>query len=305
MKRVFFILITLLINTTIFAQTTETEYNFLTKDFAAQTAKGIVPELEGYYLEDLLVLSDKTGKVRLLYKNDQETIVPVATQFHIYDGDKTFYICIPHEKSEKAVFTKYSEDLQNIFKISTNAQTTFSVIMIQYPIELQKYYDEIKELEQAYAMQNELEDKGSNVTSSPEENLTIDNNRNTAKSAKKKETSVIINNSPKESLVVNEYESKSKKNAANGKANQKITGGLARRKVVKRPAVYNQTKVTGLVKVNVCVDNRGKIVKALVSKSSSSKNENLLEAAVDFAKQYKFNPSSQSRQCGYIIIEFK
>lgn len=301
MKRVFFILTTLLINTTIFAQTTETEYDFLTKDFAAQTAKGIVPELEGYYLEDLLVLSDKTGKVRLLYKNDQETIVPVATQFHIYDGDKTFYICVPHEESEKAIFESYSEDLQNIFKISANAQTSFSVIMIQYPIELQKYYDEIKELEQAYAMQNELEDKGSNVTS--EEKLTIDNNE--TKSSDKKESTVIIDNSAKESLVVNEYEPKRKENAANGKANQRIIGGLARRKIVKRPAVYNATKTTGIVKVNVCVDNQGKIVKATINKSGSSKNEDLLEAAVDFAKQYKFNPGSQSRQCGYIVIEFK
>lgn len=305
MKRVLFILITLLLNVSLFAQTTETEYNFLTKDFAAQTAKGIVPELDGYYLEDLLVLSDKTGKVRLLYKNDQETIVPVATQFHIYDGDKTFYICVPHEKSEKAVFNKYSEDLQNIFKISTNAQTTFSVIMIQYPIELQKYYDEIKELEQAYAMQNELEDKGSNVTLE-EENLTISSSVNTEKSARpKKEESVIIESEPSASLVVNEFEAKDKINAANGKANQKITGGLARRKIVKRPAVYNENSATGVVKVNVCVDNRGKIVKATVSKSGSSKDKDLAEAAVKFAKQYKFNPSAQSRQCGYIIIEFK
>ncbi|MGB0862883.1 MAG: TonB family protein [Saprospiraceae bacterium] len=301
MKRVFFILITLLINTSIFAQTTETEYNFLTKDFAAQTAKGIVPELEGYYLEDLLVLSDKTGKVRLLYKNDQETIVPVATQFHIYDGDKTFYICVPHEKSEKAIFASYSEDLQNIFKISTNAQTSFSVIMIQYPIELQKYYDEIKELEQAYAMQNELEDKGSNVTS--EEKLSV---KNTEKRATpKKDKPVIVKKTPKESLVINEYESKDNIKATNGKAIQKITGGLSRRKITRRPAVYNENSETGLVKVSVCVDNRGKVVKTTVSKSSSSKNEKLRAAAVDFAKQYKFNPSSQSRQCGYITIEFK
>ena len=308
MKRFLLLLTIIFINTAIFAQTSTKEYDFLTKDYASQTAKGIVPELKGYYLEDLLELSDKTGKVKLLYKNNQESMVPVATQFHIYDGDRTFYVCVPNEKSEETLFAQYSDDIQNIFKLSGNAQAIFSVIMIQYPIELQKYYDEIKALEQAYAMHNTLEDKGANPTIEEElvEDAPVINARdNATKSAKPKKEPVVISPA-KEVLIVNEYSDGNNTKAASGKAKIKIAGGLARREVKKKPAVYNSTTKTGTVRLNVCVDNRGKIVKITYAENgSTSDNDELIEAAKSFAKQYAFNPSSQSRQCGYITFDFK
>ncbi len=284
-----------LISTT-FAQTEKEEYDFLTKDYAAQTAKGIVPELEGYYLEDLLELSDKTGKVKLLYKNDQESIVPVATQIHIYDGDRTFYICIPHEKSEETIFNKYSEDLQNIVKVSSNAQSIFSLVMVQYPIELQKYYDEIKALEKAYTMQNELEDKSSNVVL---EEPAADIEEEVVRAPK--ENAIVIKKYP-----AGTKGKKTSKKVARGKAKQKIAGGLSRRKLAKKPVIYNATKKTGLVRLNVCVNARGKVIKATLNKdSSTTRDKVLIGEATKFAKQFKFNTSSLSRQCGYIIIDFK
>ncbi len=305
MKRILLTLSLVLFIFTAYSQTTLEEYNFLTKDYAAQTAKGDVPELEGYYLEDLLELSDKTGVVKLLYKNDQESITPVATQFHIYDNDRTFYVCVPHEKSSKEVFKLYQGDIQNIFKSSTNAQSIFSVIMVQYPIELQKYFDEIKALEKAYATKNQLEDKKANVgeedkgevkaDDKPKEEVVVDNGAK------------VVDEPKKANLVVKDYDKGDQdKNQANGKTTQFIIGGLKKRQLMERPALFNETTEAGTVKLYVCVDGQGKVAKVDINKGgTTTKNADLIASATKFAKKYKFSKSSLSRQCGYIVIEFK
>lgn len=302
MKRLLVIVIVATLSTTLFSQTTQSEYNFLTKDYAAQMAKGIVPELDGYYLEDLLELTDKTGKVKLLYKNDQEDIVPVATQIQIYDGDRTFYICVPNEGSTDDIFTQHSDDIQNVFRTSTNAQSIFSIVMVQYPIELQRYYDEIRALEKAYAMENELENKGSNVVFEDDVNI----NSNPSSGAADNGDVKIVTEQPKENIVINEYNTNSKASSAEGNAMQAVGGGLSRRQLKKRPALYNDTKKTGKVRMNVCVNADGKVIRTSFNKdASTTKDDALVELATKFAKLYKFNKSSQSRQCGYVVFEFK
>jgi len=304
MKRNLLTLGLVLFITNIYSQTTQQEYDFLTKDFAAQTAKGIVPELEGYYLEDLLELSDKTGLVKLLYKNDQDDITPIATQFHIYDNDRTFYVCIPHEKSSKAVYSQYKGDIQNIFQSSSNAQSIFSVIMVQYPIELQKYFDEIKSLEKAYATKNKLTDKKANPTKQDDKKeLNVEEQ---PKAKNKNDAAKVVDVSKKESLVVKDYDKgSSNEEQAKGETTQFIKGGLKKRKLIERPVLFNETTKKGTVKLNVCVNGQGQVTKATVSKSASTKDVNLIDAATKFVKKYKFNKSSLSRQCGFIVIEFK
>ena len=287
MKRFALLITTVFFGTTLLAQTSQPEYSFLTNEYASIMAKGIVPEMDGYYLEDLLELADKSGKVKLLYKNDQISIEPVATQIHIYDGDRTFYICVPSDKSEKDVYNQYTDDIQAVFKLSDHAQSVFSLIMAQYPIELQRYYDEIKALEKAYAMEALAEEKGSNVTYNEGDNV-----------PKGGATS---------SVVVKEY---AKANAGEaiiiGKLNQSIGGGLKNRKITYKPQLVNKTGKSGTIRLNVCVDNNGRLVRStLQTDRSSSKDADLVATATTLLKQYKFNNSASSRQCGYIVFEFK
>ena len=287
MKRFALLITTIFFGATISAQTSQQEYSFLTNEYASIMAKGLVPEMDGHYLEDLLELADKSGKVKLLYKNDQISIEPVATQIHIYDGDRTFYICVPSDKSEKDVYNQYTDDIQAVFKLSDNAQSVFSLIMAQYPIELQRYYDEIKALEKAYAMEAVAAEKGSNVTYNEGDNV--------AKGA------------TKSSIVVKEYaKPENGETLSVGKLAQSIGGGLKSRKVIYSPELINSTGKSGTIRLNVCVDNNGKLVRStLQTDRSSSKDADLVATATTLLKQYKFNRSASSRQCGYIVFEFK
>ena len=289
MKRFALLITTIFFGTTIFAQTSQPEYSFLTNEYASIMAKGIVPEMDGYYLEDLLELADKSGKVKLLYKNDQLSIEPVATQIHIYDGDRTFYICVPSDKSEKNVYNQYTDDIQAVFKLSDHAQSVFSLIMAQYPIELQRYYDEIKALEKAYAMEVIAEEKGSNVTYNEGDNVA-------------KGGAVI-----KSTIVVKEYvKPNANEVTATGKLAQSIGGGLKNRKTIYIPSLVNTTGKSGTIRLNVCVDNNGRLVRStLQTDRSSSKDADLVATATTLIKQYKFNSSASSRQCGYVIFEFE
>lgn len=289
MKRFALLITTIFFTSALFAQTSQQEYSFLTNEYASIMAKGIVPEMDGYYLEDLLELADKSGKVKLLYKNDQISIEPVATQIHIYDGDRTFYICVPSDKSEENVYNQYTDDIQAVFKISDHAQSVFSLIMAQYPIELQRYYDEIKALEKAYAMEVVAEEKGSNVTYNEEGNVPKDGT------------------TTKSNVVVKEYTKTDKgTTATTGKLDQSIGGGLKGREVIYTPQLENTTGKSGTIRLNICVDNNGRLVRStLQTDRSSTKDADLVAVATTLIKQYKFNNSASSRQCGYIIFEFK
>lgn len=285
--KTFTLLLTItLFSSSIFSQTSQQEYNFLTNEYASIMAKGLIPEMDGYYLEDLLELSDKSGKVKLLYKNDQINIEPVATQIHIYDGDRTFYICVPSDKTQKDLYSQYTDDIQAIFKISNNAQSVFSLIMAQYPIELQRYYGEIQALEKAYTMEVVAEEKGSNVTYSGD--------------------TKVVTVEAKSNVVVKEYaKTDDGKLVATGKLSQSVGGGLKGRTVVQRPELVNTTGKSGTIRLNICVDNDGKLVRStLQTDGSSTKDASLVAVAESLIKQYKFNNSASSRQCGYVIFEF-
>lgn len=286
MKNFATLLLLTFLTTSIFAQTSQKEYDFLTNEYAALTAKGLMPELEGYYLEDLLELADKSGKVKLLYKNDQESIEPIAIQILLYDGDRTFYICVPSEKTSKDLYARYTDDIQSVFKISSNAQSIFSLIMVRYPIEIQRYYDEIEALEKAYAMEAVAEEKGANVVAPAK----VEISKNTS------------------GVVVKNYGENTDKGSdvALGKLAQSVGGGLKKRAVLSMPELINETGKSGIIRLNICVDGSGKLVRStLQTDRSSSKDADLIAAAEVFVKQYRFENSASSRQCGYVIFEFQ
>jgi outer membrane biosynthesis protein TonB len=177
--------------------------------------------------------------------------------------------------------------------------------MVQYPIELQKYFDEIKSLEKAYATKNKLTDKKANPSDDDKEEIKIEEEP-TTKIENKDDGAKVVEDRGDDNLVVKDYEkTKKDQGQAKGETTQFITGGLKKRKLVERPALFNETTKKGNVKLSICVNGQGKVTKATVVKSASTKDAALIKSATKFAKKYKFNNSSLSRQCGYLVIEFK
>ncbi len=62
----------------------------------------------------------------------------------------------------------------------------------------------------------------------------------------------------------------------------------------------------GLVKINIIVDQKGKVISTSVSKESDTREECLLETALKYAVRTRFNTdfNAEARQEGYIMYQF-
>ncbi len=302
------------------AQTTVEEYEYLTVTYPIQMTKSEIPEKTGYYFQDLMNMVDNSGKVRLLYKEAQTSVVPIATVIHVNGGDKTFYICVPHEDSENFVFDKYADDLQRLFEESEVARNNYSKIMFRYPKQLQKYYDEISALENGTTASNkpplsnglkadltpppaevtpELTNKPKPiVVETPKENTETAKSPSTAEATPKVQIKLI----DKPSTPTKSEQPVVKK----GKSSAKVYSVLTQRTVLKQPEVINETDKYGVVRIDVCVNAKGEIITATYnSNDSDTKDKELVEIAEGLAKQYVFEKSHLSRQCGYVIFKFQ
>jgi hypothetical protein len=58
--------------------------------------------------------------------------------------------------------------------------------------------------------------------------------------------------------------------------------------------------------MDVCVNQKGEVISIKYNKDDSdTKDEELIKMAENFTKQYLFEKSHLSRQCGYIIFKFQ
>ncbi len=101
--------LTSIFSTAIFAQTTQEEYNYLSKGYKVQIESGLDMK-KGYELEDIDKQSTKerTAELKVLYRvkdNKKET----AAYMVVYNrtGYAIEYICIPHPNSDEEIHNKY------------------------------------------------------------------------------------------------------------------------------------------------------------------------------------------------------
>ncbi len=84
-----------------------------------------------------------------------------------------------------------------------------------------------------------------------------------------------------------------------------IRFSLVNRKKVHIPIPVYLCEVDGKIVVNIIVNSRGNVIDAYVNTSSTSKNECLIEHAIDYAKQSQFSTdSSKETQLGSITFYF-
>ena len=84
-----------------------------------------------------------------------------------------------------------------------------------------------------------------------------------------------------------------------------IRFSLVNRKKVHIPIPVYLCEVDGKIVVNIIVNSRGNVIDAYVNTSSTSKNECLIEHAIDYVKQSQFSTdSSKETQLGSITFYF-
>lgn len=90
-----------------------------------------------------------------------------------------------------------------------------------------------------------------------------------------------------------------------GKGDKDVGGGLSGRGVLKRPSLEDNSQKEGKVKVEICVNKSGKVIKAEYSQfGSTTIDTDLIELAEASAKKYQFTPSINPEQCGDVLITF-
>lgn len=85
-----------------------------------------------------------------------------------------------------------------------------------------------------------------------------------------------------------------------------IGGGLVNRGLLYEPSIQESSQATGIVVLDICVDQTGKVTEArYTQKGSTTTNSSLVAVAKKAALQYKFTAAEIDRQCGNLKIEFK
>ena len=120
----------LTLSVTAIGQTTETEYNYLTKGYKIQVESGLDMK-KGYSLKDVGEWSvdyssfKRKATFKALYRDNDS--IPCATLMILKRTDTVFeeYVCIPHYKSDSSIWEKARADFKK-------ACSSWSVAAVDY-----------------------------------------------------------------------------------------------------------------------------------------------------------------------------
>jgi len=85
-----------------------------------------------------------------------------------------------------------------------------------------------------------------------------------------------------------------------------LANGLGERKLNTKPNIFMLSDQDGLVVIDVCVDQKGRVVDAEFNRESSTLfRSSLTSLALRKAKQFTFLPSKREEQCGALIYRIK
>ena len=85
-----------------------------------------------------------------------------------------------------------------------------------------------------------------------------------------------------------------------------VGGGLGNRGVASRPTIRDNSQDRGIVVIVICVDSSGNVISAnYTQKGSTSVSHKLRKNAIEAARNFKFNPSNISKQCGTITFDYR
>ncbi len=112
------------------AQTTQEEYDYITKGYAAQIGAGL-PDKAGYVWQQGTEFSAGSRKIsfKKLYQivNDKEKNMKAILMVYEKDANTKEYICIPHPNSEQTIRDLYWNTLYN-----NNTNDPYRMVIIAY-----------------------------------------------------------------------------------------------------------------------------------------------------------------------------
>lgn len=117
MLRIRLLVIGAIFSFSVFAQTTQVEYNYLTKGYKIQIESGLDMK-KGYELRDYGTWGTnynsfkRNATFKGLYRNGDETPCALLMVFKKTNNKYVDYICIPHYNSEDSVWIKAFDDWQ-------------------------------------------------------------------------------------------------------------------------------------------------------------------------------------------------
>nr|WP_321221777.1 hypothetical protein [uncultured Psychroserpens sp.] len=88
-------------------------------------------------------------------------------------------------------------------------------------------------------------------------------------------------------------------------ANSSVSFSLKNRQKVKLPPPVYLCETGGKIVVNITVNGQGQVTDTYINSSSSSKNQCLIDAALDYANTAIFSTANRKRQIGSITYYFK
>lgn len=118
MKKTILAIITLLISNIVLCQTTEEEYNYITKGYAIQVSSGLDMK-KGYEMVDIdeMKVGIRTANLKALYRVNGTT-KELAAYLIVYskidnNGMQKEFICVPRPNSNQFIMNNYWYKLHN------------------------------------------------------------------------------------------------------------------------------------------------------------------------------------------------
>jgi TonB family protein len=86
---------------------------------------------------------------------------------------------------------------------------------------------------------------------------------------------------------------------------ESIGGGLMGRRVIVRPRMVDNTQKVGRIVLEVCVDGNGNVISAeYLLKGSTTNDDELLNNAITWTKNYRFSSANTPKECGTVAFGF-
>lgn len=124
-----------------YSQTTQEEYNYLTKGYAEQVEKGLDMK-QGYDLKD--VTSSKTRytnnkyrqiTVKALHKTNSGKFKALLVEFYRSSNNHTIYVCVPSTGSDAEIWKQFNKSIYKDFnsykEFSQNTIRNFCIAILQ------------------------------------------------------------------------------------------------------------------------------------------------------------------------------
>lgn len=149
-----------------------------------------------------------------------------------------------------------------------------------------------------------MEESAEDASQTEEDLLTSNSNYNSSKAYSVKEQERAALNKAKDILAMHSPDKKDKNQSSNKRSS--VSFSLKGRSKVKLPPPVYLCEDSGKIVINITVNADGLVTKAYVNSSSSSKNQCLIDSALEYAEAAIFSAdASQQSQIGSITYYFQ